>query len=58
MTSRCPCCHLETWPELKENEQFFLGPRLEGFINLLMGQHAQGPRAVRTMISALLPNVV
>ncbi|MBS4166218.1 hypothetical protein NEOC65_001302 [Neochlamydia sp. AcF65] len=38
VTSRCLCCHLETWPELKENEQFLLGPRLEAFINLLMGQ--------------------
>ncbi|WP_166157955.1 hypothetical protein [Neochlamydia sp. AcF84] len=28
VTSRCPCCHLETRPELKENEQFLLGPRL------------------------------
>jgi uncharacterized small protein (DUF1192 family) len=57
VTSRCPCCHLETRPELKENEQFLLGPRLEGFINLLMGQYRQGHRAVRTMISALLPHV-
>ncbi|KIC76460.1 hypothetical protein DB41_GC00270 [Neochlamydia sp. TUME1] len=38
VTSRCPCCHLQTRPELKENEPFLLGPRLEGFINLLMGQ--------------------
>ncbi|KIC75807.1 hypothetical protein DB41_HE00230, partial [Neochlamydia sp. TUME1] len=25
VTSRCPCCHLETRSELKENEQFLLG---------------------------------
>ncbi|KIC75762.1 hypothetical protein DB41_HG00170 [Neochlamydia sp. TUME1] len=38
VTSRCPCCHLQIRAELKENEPFLLGPRLESFINLLMGQ--------------------
>ncbi|BBI16870.1 DUF6444 domain-containing protein [Neochlamydia sp. S13] len=57
VTSRCPCCHLEKRPELKENGQFLLGPRLEGFINLLMGQYRQSHHAVRTIISALLPNI-
>jgi hypothetical protein len=34
-----------------------LALKLEGFINLLMGQYRQGHRAVRTMISALFPSV-
>ncbi|BBI16783.1 Transposase [Neochlamydia sp. S13] len=25
VTSKCPCCHLQIRPELKENEQFLIG---------------------------------
>lgn len=58
VTCKCPRCQLEARPELRESEQFLLGPRLEGFINLLLGQYRQGHRAVRTIIATILPEVM
>ena len=57
VTSKCPCCNHEVRPDLKEAEQFLLGPRLEGLVNLLMGQYRQGHRPVRMIISTILPGV-
>jgi transposase len=58
VTSKCSCCRLEIQPKLTDGEQFLLGPRLEAFVNLLMGQYRQGHRPVRTMIATILPGVL
>ncbi|MBI3901088.1 MAG: hypothetical protein HY324_02930, partial [Chlamydiia bacterium] len=58
VTSKCPCCCLDVRPELSAHEQFLLGPRLEGFINLLLGKYRQGHRSVRELITTILPDVV
>lgn len=55
---KCSNCHLKARPELNVGEQFLLGPRLEGFVNLLLGQYRQGHRPVRTIISTILPEVI
>ena len=57
VTCLCPRCHLKISPELTEGEQFLLGPRLEGFINLLMGQYRQGHRPIREIIAMILPGL-
>jgi len=54
---RCPCCRLEAGPELTDAEQFLLGPRLEAFVNLMLGQYRLGHRSVRTLIELILPGI-
>ncbi|WP_044882659.1 transposase [Neochlamydia sp. EPS4] len=58
VTCRWPHCQVESSPELKENKQFLLGLKKENLTNLLMGQYRQEHRAVRTLITALLPKIV
>ena len=55
ITSQCPCCQLRARPPILSNETFLLGPRMEAFVNLLMGQYRQGHRPVRSIITALFP---
>lgn len=55
---KCSNCNLKIRPELKAGEQFLLGPRLEGLVNLLLGQYRQAHRSVRTIISTILPEVI
>ena len=52
---QCPNCHKIETPQLKEEEKFLMGPRLEGFINLCLGQFRQGHRSVRELLSLLIP---
>ncbi len=58
ITCKCPRCHLEEKPELNESEQFLLGPRMEAFVNLLLGQYRQGHRPVRAILATILPGVI
>src|SRR5215204_893864 len=51
MTCECPYCHLRVRPKLSETEQLLLGPRLEGLVNLLMGQYRHSHRSVRKIIA-------
>jgi hypothetical protein len=57
VTCECPCCHLRVRPKLSEAEQMLLGPRLEGLVNLLMGQYRHSHRSVRKLIATLFPGV-
>jgi hypothetical protein len=57
ITSECPCCKLRVHPQLSNQETFLLGPRMEAFVNLLIGQFRQGHRPVRSIISALFPSL-
>jgi len=54
---RCPKCKLTALPELRAEERYLLGPRLESFINLCMGQFRQGHRAVREFVAVLIPDL-
>jgi len=56
-TCRCPNCQLEVTPQLQEGEQYLMGPRLEAFVNLCLGQFRQGHRTIREFISILIPGL-
>lgn len=56
-TCQCQNCQREETPQLQEREQFLMGPRLEAFINLCLGQFRQGHRSVREFVSMLIPGV-
>ena len=56
-TCRCQNCQQEETPQLNKGEQLLMGPRLEAFINLCLGQFRQSHRAVREFISMLIPGV-
>ena len=56
-TCKCPNCELEETPHLEEKEQFLMGPRLEAFVNLCLGQFRQGHRSAREFISVLIPGL-
>jgi len=56
-TCKCPHCQFEETPQLEEGEQYLMGPRLEAFVNLCMGQFRQGHRVVREFVSILVPGL-
>lgn len=56
-TCKCLHCQREETPNLQESEQYLLGPRLEAFINLCLGQFRQGHRSVREFIATLIPEL-
>lgn len=55
VTTECPCCRLRAHPQLFPQETFLLGPWLEAFVSLLMGQYRQGHQPVRSILTALFP---
>ena len=56
-TCVCPKCCLVHCPELREEEQFLLGPRLEALVSLCLGQFRQSHRSVREFLATLIPNL-
>lgn len=56
-TCKCPNCHREETPQLKSGEDYLMGPRLEAFVNICVGQFRQGHRVVREFISVLVPGL-
>ena len=56
-TCVCPKCQLIDRPELSENEQLLLGPRLEALVNLCLGQFRQSHRSVREFMATLIPEL-
>lgn len=56
-TCRCSHCQLEQTPLLEEDEKLLMGPRLEAFVNLCLGQFRQGHRTVREFVSILVPGL-
>jgi transposase len=57
LTCKCMKCALTQTPTLKDHETFLMGPRLEGFVNLLMAQFRHSHLAVRTFIPLLIPGL-
>jgi hypothetical protein len=57
LTCRCTRCALTATPTLADSEQFLMGPRLEGFVNLLMAQFRHSHQSVRRFISLLIPGL-
>lgn len=56
-TCVCPKCCLVHSPELREEEQFLLGARLEALINVCLGQFRQSHRSVREFFAAIIPDL-
>lgn len=56
-TCECPSCHLQQTPQLEQAETYLMGPRLESFVNLCLGQFRQGHRVVREFIATLIPGL-
>lgn len=56
-TCKCTKCALEQTPELQAHEVYLMGPRLEGFVNLLMSQFRHSHLAVRAFIKLLIPGL-
>jgi len=57
LTCKCTKCSLTHTPSLGDSEIFLMGPRLEGFVNLLMAQFRHSHLAVRTFIQLLIPGL-
>lgn len=57
VTCKCPKCALVKTPELQDHEIYLMGPRLEGFVNLLMAQFRHSHLAVRAFIKLLIPGL-
>lgn len=57
VTCRCTKCALVQTPELQSHEVYLMGPRLEGFVNLLMAQFRHSHLAVRAFIQLLIPGL-
>ena len=56
-TCQCTRCGLTQTPELVHHETLMMGPRLEGFVNLLMAKFRQSHLTVRSFISMLIPGL-
>lgn len=56
-TCKCTKCALVQTPELQDHEIYLMGPRLEGFVNLLMAQFRHSHLAVRAFIKLLIPGL-
>lgn len=57
VTCKCTKCSLVETPQLEGTEIFLMGPRLEGFVNLLMAQFRHSHQAVRQFIKLLIPGL-
>lgn len=54
---KCTHCGLVNTPDLEDHENYLMGPRLEGFVNLLMIQFRNSHLAVRSFINLLIPGL-
>lgn len=57
LTCKCVECSLIQVPILADHETFLMGPRLEGFVNVLMGQFRHSHLGVRNFIQMLIPQL-
>jgi transposase len=57
VTCKCTKCALVKTPELQAHEVYLMGPRLEGFVNVLMAQFRHSHLAVRAFIKLLIPGL-
>lgn len=55
--SFCSHCKTTAMPQLKEHETYLLGPRFEGFINLMLAKHRNSHRLVRSLVEVLIPGL-
>lgn len=56
-TCRCFKCGLVQTPQLAHHETYLMGPRLEGFVNILMAKFRHSHLGVRSLLSALIPGL-
>lgn len=54
---KCPKCSMVSTPELHDEEKYLMGPRLEGFVSLLMAQFRHSHLAVRSFVQLLIPEL-
>ena len=57
VTCQCTKCALIKTPELYDHEIYLMGPRLEGFVNLLLAQFKHSHLSVRAFIKLLIPGL-